>query len=66
MAYPVQDLVLYYFMIGTGFTLLLDVIIRIIKTSEPYTAIEVVASIMLWPVMLIVLITNIIKGIKNV
>jgi hypothetical protein len=66
MAYPVQDLVLYYFMIGTGLTLFLDIIIRIIKTSEPYTAIEVVASIVLWPVMVCVFITNIIKGIKNV
>ena len=66
MAYPVQDLVLHYFMIGTGFTLLLDVIIRIIKTSEPYTAIEVVASIMLWPVMVYVFIVNFIKGIRNV
>jgi len=53
-------------MIGTGFTLLLDVIIRIIKTSEPYTAIEVVASIMLWPVMVCVFIVNFIKGIRNV
>lgn len=61
-----QDLVLHYFMIGTGFTLVLDLLIRFIKTSEPYTAREVLASIFLWPIMLIVFIVNFIKGIKNV
>lgn len=66
MVYPVQDLVLYYFMIGTGFTLVLDLVIRFIKTSQPYTASEVLASILLWPVMLSVLVINIIKGFRNV
>jgi hypothetical protein len=66
MAYPVQDLVLHYFMIGTGLTLLLDIIIRIIKTSEPYTAIEVLVCIVFWPVMLTIFIVNFIKGIKSV
>ena len=61
-----QDLVLYYFMIGTGFTLALDVFIRCIKTSEPLTTVEVLATIFIWPVMVIVLIVNFIKGIKNV
>ena len=66
MTQTTQDLVLHYFMIGTGFTLLLDLIIRFIKTSEPYTATEVLASILLWPVMLSVLVINIIKGFRNV
>ncbi len=66
MAYPVQDLVLHYFMIGTGFTLLTDLTIRFMKTSEPYTAIEVLASIVLWPVMATVLIVKIIRGGQDV
>lgn len=66
MAYPVQDLVLHYFMIGTGFTLLTDLTIRFMKTSEPYTAIEVLTSIVLWPVMAIVLIVRIIRGGQDV
>ena len=66
MTQTTQDLVLHYFMIGTGFTLLLDLIIRFIKTSEPYTASEVLVSIFIWPVMIIVFIINFIKGFKNV
>jgi hypothetical protein len=66
MTQTTQDLVLHYFMIGTGFTLLLDLIIRFVKTSEPYTASEVLASIFLWPVMVIVFIINFIKGFRNV
>lgn len=61
-----QDLILYYFMIGTGLTLLLDLMVRIAKTSEPYTAIEVLACIMLWPILLIVIIVNFVKGFKDV
>lgn len=66
MTQTTQDLVLHYFMIGTGLTLFLDFIIRIVKTSEPYTAIEVLASIVLWPVMVCVFIVNFIKGFKDV
>lgn len=66
MTQTAQDLVLHYFMIGTGFTLLLDLVIRFVKTSEPYTATEVLASIFLWPVMVIVFIINFIKGFRNV
>lgn len=66
MAYPVQDLVLYYFMIGTGLTLLLDLMVRIVKSSQPYTASEVLACIVLWPIMVCVFIVNFIKGIRNV
>ena len=66
MTQTTQDLVLYYFMIGTGFTLVLDLVIRFTKTSQPYTASEVLASILLWPVMLSVLVINIIKGFRNV
>jgi hypothetical protein len=66
MAYPVQDLLLYYFMIGTGFTLLTDLIIRFTESSEPYTTPEVLASILLWPVMVCVFIVNFIRRIGNV
>ena len=66
MTQTAQDLVLHYFMIGTGFTLPLDLLIRVIKTSQPYTASEVLASIALWPVMLSVLIVSFIKGFGNV
>lgn len=66
MTQTTQDLVLYYFMIGTGLTLVLDLVIRFVKTSEPYTASEVLASILLWPVMLSILIVNFIKGFRNV
>lgn len=66
MTQTTQDFVLYYFMIGTGLTLVLDLVIRFIKSSEPYTAAEVLASIALWPIMLISLIVTIIKGFKNV
>jgi len=66
MTQTTQDSVLHYFMIGTGLTLLLDLVIRFVKTSEPYTATEVLASTFLWPVMVIVFIINFIKGFRNV
>lgn len=61
-----QDLLIYYSMIGIGFTLVLDLVIRLVKTSQPFTASEVLVSIFLWPVMVIVFIVNFIKEFRNV
>jgi hypothetical protein len=66
MTQAIQDLIVHYFMIGTGLTLVLDLFIRFTKSSEPSTAMEVVAGIVLWPVMLCAFIINIIKRINNV
>lgn len=66
MTQTIQDLIVHYFMIGTGLTLVLDLFIRFTKSSEPSTAIEVVVSIILWPVMVTAFIINIIKRINNV
>lgn len=61
-----QDLILHYFIIGTVVTLLIDLMIRVIKTTEPYTAAEVLACIVLWPMVLVLTIVTFIRGGKDV
>jgi len=61
-----QDLILHYFMIGSVATLLMDLMIRFVKTSEPFTVAEILISIAIWPVVLIVFIINIFRKNQDV
>jgi len=61
-----QDLILHYFMIGSVATLLMDLMIRFVKTSEPFTVTEILISITIWPVVLIVFIINIFRKNQDV
>jgi len=61
-----QDLILHYFMIGSVATLLMDLMIRFVKTSEPFTVAEILISITIWPVVLIVFIINIFRKNQDV
>jgi len=61
-----QDLILHYFMIGSVATLLMDLMIRFVKTSEPFTVAEILISITIWPVVFTVFIINIFRKNQDV
>lgn len=61
-----QTILFNYFLIGTIFTLCVDLLIRFIKTSEPYNIKEIFISIIIWPVIAIGMIITFFKGGSDV
>jgi len=61
-----QTILFNYFLIGTIFTLCVDLLIRVIKTSEPYNIKEIFISIFIWPFIAIGMMKTFFKGRSDV
>ena len=51
-----------YFLLGTVFTLLMDLSIHYTKSSERLTLLEICGCVMFWPFILMVFVISFIKG----
>jgi hypothetical protein len=61
-----QTILFNYFLIGSIFTICVDLLIRFIKTSEPYNIKEIFISIIIWPVIATGMVISFFKGMGNV
>ena len=58
----IADYVLTYLGIGVFLSIIMDISIRQVKTSEPLTFIEILTCIFTWPVVIFILIKGFIEG----
>ena len=52
----IPDSVLIYLVLGLIVAILMDLSIREFKTSEPFTFLEIMGCILVWPVILLIVI----------
>lgn len=57
--------ILTYFLIGSLFTLGLDILAQKLETQSRFNTFERVFVIMLWPIMMVMFIYEFIKNINN-
>jgi hypothetical protein len=58
-----QTILFNYLLIGTVFTACVDLLIRTLKTSDPYNIKEIIISIIIWPFVALGMIKTFFKGI---
>ena len=57
-----MDFIIGYIFIGFIFTVLLDFFIRNYKTSTPFTFLEILTTITIWPLILVIVIKGFFDG----
>lgn len=57
--------ILHYLLIGILSTLFIDLVIRFLSTSEPYTPLEILLATIFWPFNVCIFIYAVIKSFFN-
>jgi hypothetical protein len=58
----ILNIVQNYFIVGIVLSVFIDIAVRIIKASTPFTFIEIFAVILAWPVVVATLLTKFINA----
>jgi hypothetical protein len=54
----ILDYVILYFIIGIIFAIVSDICIREMKSSEPFTFLEILGYILIWPIIVLIAING--------